>query len=128
MPVFYHIGEHQMALPRVTVTPRSYEHSKGESLPPPPTPPPGYRSGLIELNPGTHTSSASTRSHAYRYTSTLPLFTLDSLCLFVFYLMLSDSNTCQQRSTGHDLSQQLGTKKERRRAADGCFILLMQTF
>lgn len=32
MPVFYHIGEHQIALPEVTATPRMHEHNKGGTL------------------------------------------------------------------------------------------------
>lgn len=87
MPVLYHIGEHQIALPEVTATPRSYEHNKG---------------GVVRAG-GDRASNTSTRSHARRWTTTLPLFTLDSPCL-CFYLVFSDSNTCQQRSAGHDLS------------------------
>lgn len=45
-----------------------------------------------------------TRRHSLTHTDTLLIFSFLTSLSLCFYLMFSDSNTCQHRSTGHDLS------------------------
>lgn len=107
MPVLYHISEPQRAVREVAVTPRSCKQPNNGWV---------FRAGgnfccpssaAVPKCHGVMESRlrAPTCSHMYRYTYILCLSSFLTLCLFLSYLSFSgsDSNTCQHRSTGHDL-------------------------